>query len=119
MLLTVPNAALAAVLASPDLIRQTFPAVHEEVMMLIHLLQATNPSLADVLAWGIISMLTPASRKQGAAIGLACRQVVLSAIAGNKDGVRVLSPHDRPQDVTRLEVVDLAVAGRSCLGATG
>jgi len=31
----------------------------------------------------------------------------------------VIAPQHRPDEVTRLEVIDLAVAGRSCLGMTG
>jgi hypothetical protein len=119
VLLTVTDAALEAVMASPALIERTFPGVHQEVMMLIHLLRVSSPSLVDVFAWGLIGILTPASQKPGAAIALAYRQVVLSAIARNKDGVRVVSPHDRPAEVTRLDVVDLAADGRSCLGAAG
>ncbi|MEV4050777.1 hypothetical protein AB0J55_06275 [Amycolatopsis sp. NPDC049688] len=101
------------------MIEQTFPGVHQEVMMLIHLLRTTSPSLAEVLTWGIIGMLTPATRSPSAAIALAYRQAVLRAVAHDQDGARVPFPHDQPGSVTHLEIVDLAVAGRSCLGAAG
>ncbi len=87
--------------------------------MLIHLLKVSTPSLADALAWGLLSVLTPASPKPTAAIAVARRRAVLNATAFGEDGDRVIAPQHRPDEVTRLEVIDLAVAGRSCLGMTG
>jgi hypothetical protein len=116
--LTVPDAGLETLMASSALVKRVWPSAYQEAMMLIHLLRIATPSLADALALGLIGMLTPASRKPTAEIALAHKGAVLSAVARRESGNRVMAPHTRPGDVTHLEVTDLAVAGRSCLGMT-
>jgi hypothetical protein len=119
VLLTVPDAGLEVLLASSVLLKQTWPGASQEAMMLIQVLRVAAPSLADVLAIGLVSLLTPSTGRSAAEVALVHQRAVLSAIARRESGARVTAPHTHPCDVTWLEVTDLAVAGRSCLGMTG
>ena len=119
MLVTVPDAALEALMASPALLKRMWPSGYEEAMMMIQLLRVATPSLADALVLGLITMLSPASRRMTAEVTLTFRAAALTAVARGKAGNRVMAPHTRAGDVVRLDVTDLAVAGRSCLGMTG
>ena len=119
VLLTIPDAGLAELVASPALIAQMWPGTANEVMLLVHLLRMCRPSLADVLAIGLIQLLTPSASMTPPPIGLAYSRVILSAIARREDGQRVAQPHERITEITWLEVTDVAVSGRSGLRMAG
>jgi hypothetical protein len=119
VLVTVPDAALEALMASPVILRRVWPSGYEEAMMLIHVLRVATPSLADALVLGLITMLSPASRQVTAEVTLAFRAAALTAVARGTGGKRIIAPHTRAEEVVRLDVTDLVVAGRSCLGMTG
>jgi hypothetical protein len=114
MLVTVPDTDLCRLLASEALLGQTWPGCEDDVMMLLQVLRLAEPSLLEALAIGLVAMLTPAGDTGSASIGLAYRRAMVSAIARRaKTRERVPSPHTRPQEVTMLEVHDVAVEGRS------
>jgi hypothetical protein len=116
MLVTVPDAGLNALLASEALLRQTWPGCEMDVMLLFQVTRLAEPSLVEVLAIGLVALLTPAGDSSSATIGLAHQRARVSAIARRADTrERVPSPHTRPQEVTMLEVHDVAVEGRSAL----
>ena len=119
MTLTVPDAGLAELMASPVLLAQMWPGASHEVIMLIQVLRMSVPSLTEALALGLISLLTPPAGRPTAVISLAYKSAVLSAVARKKAGARVTSPHARPGEVCRLEVTDLAVGGQSGLRMAG
>ena len=114
MILTIPDASLAELIASPVLLAQMWPGASHEVMLLVHLLRMSGSSLADALAIGLVQLLTPAATPLPP-IGLAFERAILSAIARREDGERVAHPHSRAAEVTWLEVTDVAVSGRSGL----
>ncbi len=119
VILVVPDAGLAQLAASPVLLAQIWPAACEEVMMLIHLLRMSVPSLAEVLAMGLIAILAPAAGMISSQISLAHRTAVLTADATGENGVHIGTPHLRPSDVRRLVVTDLSAGGRSALRLAG
>ena len=120
MLVTVPDAGLSQLLASQLLLSQMWPEVSQEVMMLVHVVRISVPSLAEVLAVGLIALVTPATGKLSADVGLAHKRAVVTGVARRcEDGSRVTSPHSRPGEVTWLEVRDVNVAGCSALRMTG
>jgi hypothetical protein len=120
MLVTVPDAGLNELLASPLLLAQMWPGSNQEVMTLMHVLRIAVPSLDDVLAVGLVKLITPAAGKASASVAVAHKRAVLTGVARRReDGRRVTAPHTRPGEVTWLEVRDLAVEGRSCLRMTG
>ena len=119
VLVTVPNADLAEIMASSVLLSRMWPSACQEVGMLIHVLRISDPSLADALTTGLISVVTPPSGKPSAEISLAHKSAVLSAIARREAGGRVTAPHNRPSQIRWLEVIDLAVAGHSAMRGTG
>jgi hypothetical protein len=113
--MTIPDDGLAELLASPALLAQMWPGASSEVMMLIHLLRMTGSSLAEVLAIGLVQLLTPPAGMPLSLVGLALRTAVLTAVALQEDGERVAEPHLRTAEVRWLEVTDVAVGGRSGL----
>jgi hypothetical protein len=120
MLVTVPDSGLNELLASPELLSQTWPGADQEVMTLVQVLRIAEPSLEEALAVGLVKLLTPATGKASANIGLTHRRTVLTGIARRRDShSRVLSPHARLGEVTWVEVRDFAVEGRSGLRLTG
>lgn len=120
MLVTVSDAGLRTLLASELLLRQTWPGCEMDVMMLLQVIRLAEPSLVEVLAIGLIAILTPAGDTGSASIGLAYRRARVSAVARRVETrERVPSPHSRLQEVTMLEVQDVAVEGRSALRQIG
>ena len=87
MILVIPDPGLAQLIASPVLLAQMWPGACDEVMMLIHVLRMSVPSLAEALGLGLISVPAPPAQAAGSAqIGLAYERAVLSAVAGSEAG---------------------------------
>jgi hypothetical protein len=119
VILVVPDAGLAQLATSPVLLAQMWPAACEEVMMLIHMLRMSAPSLAEVLALGLIAVLAPTAGIISSQISLAYRSAVLRADANGENGEHVDATHQRPADVRRLVITDLSAGGRSALRLAG
>jgi hypothetical protein len=119
VILLIPHAGLAQMVASPVLLAQAWPAACGEVMMLIHVLRMSVPSLADALAVGLVTMLTPPGGAPSPLVSLAYQTAVLTAVAGGQSGDLIDTPHLRANEVRRLEVTDLVVGGRSGLRLAG
>jgi len=119
VLLMIPDAGLAELIASPVLIAQVWPGAVNDVMLLVHVLRMSGPSLAEVLALGLLTLLTPPVTGQVPPVELAYDMAVLRAVARSEDGKRVTEPHLRMADVFWLEVADIAVSGRSGLRMAG
>lgn len=120
MLVTVPDPRLSELLASAQLLSETWPGADQEVKTLMHVLRIVDPSLEEVLAVGLVHLLTPGSGKYSAHIGLAYKRVVVTGVARRRENhSRVPASATRPGDVTWLEVHDLVVEGLSGLRMTG
>lgn len=117
--MTIPDASLASLMASPALLAQMWPSGSHEVMMLVHLLRMAGPSLAEVLALGLVRLLMPPAAATSSQIWLAHKVALVSANARTGTGDQIAAPHTRPADVVWLEMTDVAVAGRSGLRMAG
>jgi hypothetical protein len=118
MILVIPDAGLESVLRSSVVIEQLWPGAAHEVMVLITLLRGTAmPMLADVLILGLVGLMTPVVGSPPGQVVLSYRRVLLTAIAMGARAGRVDAPYDRPHEVVRLDVVDVAVGGQSALRA--
>ncbi|WP_163693016.1 hypothetical protein [Mycolicibacterium phocaicum] len=120
MLMTVPDGDLAALLMSPAHLTQTWPGSEREVMMLLHILRMAEPSVRDALAVGLVAMIPVGTDTNSSLIGLTHRSAALTAMALNrKTKEPVTAPHTRPEEVTMLELHDVAVDGRSAIRKIG
>lgn len=118
MILTVPDAGLAALLASPCAISNTWSIAWEDVKVFLQVLRK-SASLAHVLAVGMIQLVTPSVEASAGQVILADGPIVLSGIAADESGSTVLAPHLAPASVRRLTVTDVTVSGRSGLRLAG
>ncbi|WP_328855383.1 hypothetical protein OHB01_12615 [Microbispora hainanensis] len=113
MTLTFPDPALAQVVSSYHLLSQTWPVAIGEVMLLLHVLRMATPCLSSALATGLVSVIAPGKVEASSRIVLAHKTVILDAVAMGENDAEVLSPHLFPASVSKLEVAELVVAGRS------
>jgi hypothetical protein len=118
VILVIPNAGLDQLIASPVLLAQMWPGACDEVKMLIQVLRMSFPSLAQVLAVGLITILGPWA-EDSPRIALGYGNAVLSAVAFSEADDLVAAPHLQPGSVLRLEVADLSVGGQSGLRLAG
>lgn len=119
MILVIPDAGLAQLVASSALLAATWPGACEEIKLLIQVLRLSWPSLAEALALGVISILAPAAGASTSLVSLVHRTAALTAVARNEAGDQIGQPHLRPAEVQRLDVTDLVVGGRSWLRLAG
>lgn len=119
MILVIPDAGLAQIIASPTLLAQIWPGAADEVMMFIQVLRMSVPSLADALTVGLISILSPPAGTISAQIFLAYGRAVLSAMAVSETGEWLAAPHLQTAEVVGLDITDLSVGGRSGLRLAG
>jgi hypothetical protein len=115
MILTVADPRLDALLASGTLLACLWPAVVEDVKVLLGTLELAGATLADVLRHGLVRLTAPFPRTAVSQVGLACGTATLTALAADCDGALVAEPHLRPSDVWQLAVSDLSVGGASVL----
>jgi len=115
MILTVADPGLDAFLASGTLLARLWPAVVEDVKVLLGTLQLAGATLADVLRHGLVRLSAPSPGTATSQVGLACGTATLTALAADYDGTLVAEPHLRPSDVWQLAVSDLSVGGASVL----
>jgi hypothetical protein len=106
-------------MTSRALLTQMWPAACGEVMLLVQVLRMSSPSLADALSIGLLSVLAPPAGPSSAQVSLGYRSAVIVAMAATSAGITVTGPHLRASEVSRLEVTDVAAAGRSGLRLAG
>ena len=92
VILVIPDAGLAQLVASSALLAATWPGACEEIMLLIQVLRMSVPSLAEALALGVINALAPATEASTTLISLVHRTVVLTAVARDEAGDQVSGP---------------------------
>lgn len=118
MILTVPDARLDALLASPSALSNTWSTAWEDVKAFLQFLRKAA-SLAHVVAMGMVELLTPSKDASPGQVVLADGPIVLNAIAGDQSGVTILDPYVETASVRHLMVTDLTVGGRSGLRLAG
>jgi hypothetical protein len=115
MILTVADPRLEAFLASGTLLARLWPAVVEDVKVLLGTIHLAGATLADVLRHGLVRLSAPSPGTAASQVGLACGTAMLTALAADRDGTLVAEPHVRPSDVWQLAVSDVSVGGASVL----
>jgi hypothetical protein len=115
MILTVADPRLDAFLASGTLLARLWPAVVEDVKVLLGTLRLAGATLADVLRHGLVRLSAPSPLTAVSQVGLSCGTAALTALAADCDGALVSEPHLRPSEVWQLAVSDLSVGGASVL----
>jgi hypothetical protein len=115
MIVTVADPRLDAFLASGTLLARLWPAVVEDVKVLLGTLKLAGETLADVLRHGLVRLSAPSPGTAASQVGLACGTATLTALAADCDGTLVTEPHLRPSDIWQLAVSDLSVGGASVL----
>lgn len=111
MIVLVTDEPLNRLLGSGAKIMSTWPQTNEDVRVLVKLLQVTIPSLAEVLATGLVVLTATDARDN--AITLTLGDVRVLAIAQEKDGGRVEDPRNNVEKVVRLDIVDVRSEGHS------
>jgi hypothetical protein len=103
VLVTVSDPALAALLSSHGLLLETWGEAAREVMVLLQILRTAAPTLADVLAVGLIVLaVAPATR---AVLILQYKRASFTVLGRRTDGTEVSSgAQDCLGEITRLEV---------------
>ena len=108
MLLTVADPDLARVLCAQALLVETWRDAAREVMMLLQVLRSARPTLADVIAVGMVVLTaSPVTRS---AIVLTYRRVSLVALGLREDGSVVQAAPDHAEEVSCLEIQSLQLA---------
>jgi hypothetical protein len=118
MILTVPDAGLDALIASPSALSNTWSTAWQDVKAFLQFLRKAA-SLGHVVAMGMVELLTPSKDASPGQVVLADGPIVLNGIAGDQSGVTILAPYVETASVQHLRVTDLTVGGRSGLRLAG
>lgn len=111
MIVVVTDQPLRRLLASGTAIDRTWPQANDDVRMLVTLLQVTFPSLAEVIDTRLVALGTTNNRTS--VITLTTGRATVLAVAQDEDGERVREPKANPEDVVRLDIVDVQAKGHS------
>src|ERR1022692_159839 len=109
MILTVADPGLEVFLASGALLARLWPAVVEDVKVLLGSLQLAGATLADVLRHGLVRLSAPAPGTAAAQVVLACGTAMLTVWAADCEGPLVGDPPPHPADVGQLRLWALSV----------
>lgn len=107
----VTDAPLNRLLSSGAAIMRTWPRANEDVRMLVKLLEVTFPSLAEVIETRLVALAAANNRTSVVTLTLGAATVL--AVAQDDDGDRVPKPRENPEEVIRLNIVDVQAEGRS------
>jgi hypothetical protein len=108
VLVTVSEPGLAAVLSSQYLLFETWRDAAREVMVLLQVLRTAAPTLADVLAVGLIVLAAaPATRS---VLVLQYRRATFTVLGRRADGTEVPSSmQECLREITQVEVREVRV----------
>jgi hypothetical protein len=118
MILTVADARLDALLASPSALSNTWSAAWEDIKAFLQFLRKAA-SLGHLVAMGMVTLLAPSKDASPGQVILADGPIVLNGIAGDERGVTIMAPYTETASVRHLTVTDLTVSGRSGLRLAG
>ena len=113
VILASSDATLADLLASSAAITQTWPQAGDDVLLLVHILKVSQPSLAQALATGLVVLATWSQRD--AELTLSTGGAVVRGLAQDDNGGPVPDPQRRAHEVLQLLVLDVFAEGRSAM----
>lgn len=111
MIVVVADQPLKRLLESGTAIDSTWPHANYDVRVLVKLLQVTFPSLAEVIETRLVA-LAAANNRTGV-VTLTSGSATVLAVAHDEHGERVKEPKANPEEVVRLDIVDVQAEGRS------
>lgn len=111
MIVVVTDQPLRRLLESGATIDSTWPQASEDVRVLVTLLQVTFPSLAEVIDTRLVALA--AANNRTSVVTLTSGTATVLAVAQEEDGERVKNPKANPEEVVRLDIVDVQAEGRS------
>lgn len=111
MIVVVTDQPLRRLLASGTAIDRTWPQANDDVQVLVTLLQVTFPSLAEVIATRLVALA--AANNRTSVVTLTSGGATVLAVAQDEVGERVREPKSNPEEVVRLDIVDVQAEGRS------
>lgn len=97
---------LRASLQRPDDLIRRWPIAGNDAMMMISVLRAARPSLAEALNLGLFDVVNE-GRSSSARLALGFQRAIIRAMARDDDGRPVHEPCDAPKSVTWLELTSL------------
>ena len=92
---------------------RTWPQAGDDVLLLVHILKISQPSLAQALATGLVVLATWSQRD--AELTLAAGDAVVRGLAQDDNGGPVPDPRRRAHEVLQLLVLDVVAEGRSAM----
>lgn len=111
MIVVVTDQPLRRLLASGTAIECTWPQANEDIRVLVALLQVTLPSLAQVIETRLVALA--AANNRTSVVTLTSGSATVLAVAQDEEGERVREPKANPEEVVRLDIVDVQAEGRS------
>jgi hypothetical protein len=111
MIVVVTDQPLRRLLASGTAIDRTWPQANDDVQVLVTLLQVTFPSLAEVIETRLVALA--AANNRTSVVTLTSGGATVLAVAQDEVGERVREPKSNPEEVVRLDIVDVQAEGRS------
>jgi len=111
MIVVVTDQPLRRLLASGTAIDRTWPQANDDVRVLVTLLQVTFPSLAEVIETRLVALA--AANNRTSVVTLTSGSATVLAVAQDEEGERVREPKANPEEVVRLDIVDVQAEGRS------
>lgn len=111
MIVVVTDQPLSRLLASGTAIERTWPRANGDVRVLVTLLQVTFPSLAEVIETRLVALAATTNRTS--VVTLTSGSAIVLAVAQDEDGERVREPKANPEEVVRLDILDVQAEGLS------
>lgn len=102
---------LKQLLDASALVTSAWPDAHEDVFVLVKVLQVTFPTLAEVIATGLVVLIAANSRTS--VVTLSAGAATLRAIAQDQNGGRVADPKGNAHMVVQLDIIDVEAEGRA------
>jgi hypothetical protein len=111
MIVVVTDQPLKRLLQSGTAIDNAWPHANDDVRVLVKLLEVTFPSLAEVIETRLVALA--AANNRTSVVTLTSGSANVLAVAQDEDGERVKEPKANPEEVVRLDIVDVQAEGRS------
>jgi hypothetical protein len=111
MIVVVTDQPLGRLLTSGTAIDRTWPQSNGDVRVLVTLLQVTFPSLAEVIETRLVALA--AANNRTSIVTLTSGSATVVAVAQDEGGEQVREPKANPEEVVRLDIVDVQAEGRS------
>lgn len=111
MIVVVTDQPLRRLLQSGTAIDSAWPHANDDVRVLVKLLQVTFPSLAEIIETSLVALAAVNNRTS--VVTLTSGSATVLALAQDEDGERVEEPKANPEEVVRLDIVDVQAEGRS------